>query len=647
MADTTKTIEEKLSTVKTSLSNIKTSIVNKGQTPSGDITTYATAIDNISTGITPTGTISITENGTHDVTNYASAEVNVASSGGVQYIPREVTNGVLQYPSTYFTFSLPNDITSIGDFGLRSSFCRCYKLTSVNLSNVTSISEEGLCSAFQDCLNLTSVDLSNLTDIGPSGLSNTFNDCRKLTLVNLSNVKNVGSSGLSSAFNTCSTLESVDLSNVVNIDQLGLHSTFYACSNLVSIDLRNLKSIGKSGFHMAFYNCSNLVSVNLSNVSSIDQSGLTGAFQGCTKLTSLSFPALNTGSFTNSYGSYTNQFSDMLRDVTGCTVHFPCALEDVIGSWSDVINGFGGTDTIILFDLNSATIHFDVTKKESSDTIKYYIGGKEVANDKMVGANDTSYLICDSNYNTVVFGDITNLKENETRNITKNLATAPTREVRLNTGVEDCTVTLDINNVQVLPCSQSGSNYCFNLCSDNSTDIIYTVKKKGYKKVTGVITFNNEDIVRNITMTNRYIEVELQSGNSEYGWQKATVENPTSYTMLESANNGGSSSKSVMKILFNGYSSLTCYINSYAGSSSYTIVSKLDASGYPTSYSDVSVMASTFRKQYDPTVFDESHWTSVTFTPEDTGEHYFYVVFTRGSRAGRNNRGYFIINEDQ
>lgn len=38
-----------------------------------------TKISNIPTGITPTGTINISTNGTHDVTNYASANVSVSS----------------------------------------------------------------------------------------------------------------------------------------------------------------------------------------------------------------------------------------------------------------------------------------------------------------------------------------------------------------------------------------------------------------------------------------------------------------------------------------------------------------------------------------------------------------------------------------
>lgn len=46
----------------------------------------ADAIEAISGGgITPTGTINITENGTHNVANYASAEVNVPTGGGGGY----------------------------------------------------------------------------------------------------------------------------------------------------------------------------------------------------------------------------------------------------------------------------------------------------------------------------------------------------------------------------------------------------------------------------------------------------------------------------------------------------------------------------------------------------------------------------------
>ena len=43
-------IFDEINTLKTTLNNIKNAIINKGQTPSGGITTYATAISNIQSG---------------------------------------------------------------------------------------------------------------------------------------------------------------------------------------------------------------------------------------------------------------------------------------------------------------------------------------------------------------------------------------------------------------------------------------------------------------------------------------------------------------------------------------------------------------------------------------------------------------------
>ena len=62
-----------------------------------------TKISNIPTGITPTGTINISTNGTHDVTNYASANVSV--SGGNTY---KVATGTITPNSSnmYITHNL-------------------------------------------------------------------------------------------------------------------------------------------------------------------------------------------------------------------------------------------------------------------------------------------------------------------------------------------------------------------------------------------------------------------------------------------------------------------------------------------------------------------------------------------------------------
>ena len=81
-------------------------------------------------------------------------------------------------------------------------------------------------------------------------------------------------------------------------------------------------------------------------------SALLQAFGNCTSLQSLSFPNLTSALFG---GTYSNQFKDMLTGVTGCTVHFPSNLQSALSNNADVIIGFSGTSTTILYDLPATT----------------------------------------------------------------------------------------------------------------------------------------------------------------------------------------------------------------------------------------------------------------------------------------------------
>ena len=242
------------------LTDIANAIRSKGfstQMKPYEMPYFIREIDN--TGIHPTGTINITQNGITDVTQYAEANVQIPRPTGTYNITQNGVYDVENYRYADVQTPTVNDYfaptISSGDSsnsGLNKCITRVPDGITVNGTSCAYM--------FAKCISLVEIGILNTSNV--TDMSHMFDGCTSLQRIPslvTSNVTNVGSmfygcTGLinvvinydlslvnnySGMFRYCSSLNSIEFNNTINTNvTINVGNLFTNCTGLSKMDLR-------------------------------------------------------------------------------------------------------------------------------------------------------------------------------------------------------------------------------------------------------------------------------------------------------------------------------------------------------------------------------------------------------------------------
>ena len=280
-------ISENLSTVKQSLIDIKNAIIDKGVTPTGNITTYAEAIDQLCLcGESVEGKELCIENvgdsGTFSITKFDSSTTNFPN------LQLKLNNG--EWFTYGFSVGGTTQITiKTGDkLFLRGDNPNGFSNSITNSFTINCTFNYNLSGYFTSLISTT--DFNTITDIPNYSFFRLFN--RQSTLLSAKdviteNIINVGNSSFYDCFNNCTSLKTAPtFNNVVSVGKNGFRSCFSDCNNLIlAPTFENLVTVGEGGFTYTFLDCQSLVTASkFQRLTTINDQGFCGTFRACQAL---------------------------------------------------------------------------------------------------------------------------------------------------------------------------------------------------------------------------------------------------------------------------------------------------------------------------------------------------------------------------